>query len=88
MLYSVSLEMAAVILGLLFIMYVLYFRFTPADGYVLLMGVGQEKNTYVHAVEEALGLPDRITEELWDTTLIDKEGNDLYETAIKEFRIE
>lgn len=35
--YSVSLEMAAVILGLLVIMYILYFRFAPADGYVLLM---------------------------------------------------
>ena len=52
-----------------------YGKLYDEDGYVLLMGVGQEKNTYVHAVEEVLGLPDRITEELWDTTLIDKEGN-------------
>lgn len=52
-----------------------YGKLYDEDGYVLLMGVGQEKNTYVHAVEEALGLPDRITEELWDTTLIDKGGN-------------
>ena len=29
-----------------------YGKLYDEDGYVLLMGVGQEKNTYVHAVEE------------------------------------
>lgn len=35
--YYVSLEIAAVMLGILFIMYILYFRFTPKEGYVLLL---------------------------------------------------
>lgn len=35
--YCVSLEIAAVMLGILFIMYILYFRFTPKEGYVLLL---------------------------------------------------
>ena len=52
-----------------------YGKLYDEDGYVLLMGVGQNKNTYVHAVEEALSIPDRITEELWDTKLIDKNGD-------------
>ena len=52
-----------------------YGQLYDEDGYVLLMGVGQEKNTYVHAVEEELGIPDRITEELYDATLIDTDGN-------------
>lgn len=30
------------------------------DGYVLLMGVGQEKNTFLHCVEEMLGVENRI----------------------------
>lgn len=51
-----------------------YGKLYDEDGYILLMGVGQEKNTYVHAVEEELGIPDRITEECYDATLIDKDG--------------
>ena len=30
------------------------------DGYVLLVGVGQERNTYLHCVGEMLGLPNRM----------------------------
>ncbi len=29
--------------------------------YVLLIGVGQEKNTYIHAVEEMMGVPNRFS---------------------------
>ncbi|MBE7001532.1 MAG: AAC(3) family N-acetyltransferase [Ruminococcaceae bacterium] len=33
------------------------------DGYVLLIGVGQEKNTFLHCVEEMLGVPNRTAEQ-------------------------
>ena len=52
-----------------------YGKLYDEDGYILLMGVGQEKNTYIHAVEEALGIPERITPELYDTTIIQKDGS-------------
>lgn len=32
-------------------------------GYVLLVGVGHESNTYLHAVEEMLGVPNRVEEQ-------------------------
>ena len=33
------------------------------DGYVLLIGVGQEKNTFLHCVEEMLGVPNRTADQ-------------------------
>ena len=51
-----------------------YGRLFEEDGYVMLLGVGQEKNTYVHAVEEELGLPERVTQELYDTWIIHTDG--------------
>lgn len=51
-----------------------YGRLYEADGYVLLLGVGQDKNTYVHAAEEYLKIPERVTEELFDTWIIDTSG--------------
>ena len=38
-----------------------YGKLLDEDGYVLLIGVGQEKNTYLHCVEEILNTPDRLT---------------------------
>ena len=52
-----------------------YGKLYDADGYILLLGVGQDKNTYIHAAEEALGVPDRVTKELHDTFVIDMNGN-------------
>ena len=52
-----------------------YGKLYDEEGYVLLLGVGQEKNTYIHAVEEALQIPDRITRERYDATIIDCDGN-------------
>lgn len=51
-----------------------YGKLYDADGYVLLLGVGQEKNTYIHAIEEALRIPDRITKDCHNTTIIDPAG--------------
>lgn len=38
-----------------------YGKLFDLDGYVLLVGVGQEKNTYLHAVEEMLGVKNRLS---------------------------
>ena len=39
-----------------------YGKLYDFDGCVLLVGVGQEKNTYIHAVEEMLCVPDRLSD--------------------------
>ena len=54
-----------------------YGRLYEQDGYVLLIGLNQNKNTYIHAIEERLGIKDRVTDEIFDTVLIMKEGNRL-----------
>ena len=40
-----------------------YGKLLKWGGHVLLVGVGQNKNTFIHTVEEILEVPDRITEE-------------------------
>jgi aminoglycoside 3-N-acetyltransferase len=40
-----------------------YGKLRDLDGSILLVGVGQEKNTYIHAVEEMLNVPYRLTAE-------------------------
>ena len=40
-----------------------YGKIYDEDGYILLLGVGQEKNTYLHCVAEKLALPDRMSDE-------------------------
>ena len=37
-----------------------YGKLTSQNGHILLVGVGQEKNTYLHCVGEMLNLPDRM----------------------------
>jgi len=52
-----------------------YGRLAEENGYVLLIGVGQEKNTFLHCVEEMLKLPNRITDEYIDTTIRYPDGH-------------
>lgn len=52
-----------------------YGRLMKEDGYVLLAGVGQDKNTYLHCVEEMLNLPDRMTRGYVDTTIRYPDGH-------------
>ena len=52
-----------------------YGRLAAEDGYVLLAGVGQDKNTYLHCVEEMLHLPDRMTRGYVDTTIRYPDGH-------------
>lgn len=51
-----------------------YGKLYDEDGYVLLIGVGQESNTYLHCVEEMLNTFRRLTTEKIDKTIIHKDG--------------
>jgi len=51
-----------------------YGKMLAQDGYVLLIGVGQEKNTFIHCVEEMLDVPDRLTDYMVERTIIHKDG--------------
>lgn len=44
-------------------------------GKVLLIGVGHERNTYLHAVDERLQIPDRLNPDAFAITIRDYEGN-------------
>lgn len=51
-----------------------YGRLYAQDGYVLLAGVGQTKNTYLHAVDEILGTPNRMGGAPYTVTVRRKTG--------------
>ena len=51
-----------------------YGRLYKDDGYVLLIGVGHNKNTYIHCVEEMLDVPNRISKELKEVSVRHKSG--------------
>ena len=53
-----------------------YGKIYENDGYVLLIGVGQEKNTYLHCVEEMLDVSDRLTDYKVEKTIIHKDGTE------------
>lgn len=42
---------------------------------ILLIGVGNEKNTFIHSVEERVALPDRISKESYEISVTDHHGN-------------
>ena len=46
-----------------------YGKLFAEDGYVLLLGVGQKANTYLHCVEEMLGVTGRLTAEPIDVSI-------------------
>ncbi len=53
-----------------------YGKLLADNGYILLVGVGQEKNTFIHCVEEMLGVPDRLTDYMVEKTIIHKDGRE------------
>lgn len=53
-----------------------YGKLYDEDGYVLLLGVGQEKNTFLHCVEEMLQVPNRLMKEPTEWTVIHKDGRE------------
>jgi aminoglycoside 3-N-acetyltransferase len=42
---------------------------------ILLIGVENDKNTFIHSVDERAKLPDRISEDFFTVTIVDGEGN-------------
>ena len=52
-------------------------RLYEENGKVLLIGVGHDKNTYLHSVDERLNIPDRLNPETFEITIVDYDGNKL-----------
>lgn len=49
-------------------------RLYDENAVILLVGVGLNRNTYIHAIDEMLNLPDRLVEPV-DITIVDYDGN-------------
>jgi len=49
-------------------------RLADVNAKILLIGVGLDKNTFIHSVEEMANIPDRLKSEAYDITIIDAEG--------------
>ena len=52
-------------------------RLYEEGGKVLLVGVGHERNTYLHSVDERLKIPDRLNPNPFEITIIDYQGHEL-----------
>lgn len=52
-----------------------YGKFYEQGGHILLLGVGQDKNTFLHCVEEMLGVENRIAKEPMDCTIRHLDGS-------------
>ncbi len=52
-------------------------RLYEERGKILLVGVGLNRNTYMHAVEERLDMPDRLNPETFIATILDHDGHTL-----------
>lgn len=50
-------------------------KIADCGGKILLAGVGNEKNTFIHAVEERAGQKDRIGTQSYETTIYDYKGH-------------
>lgn len=51
-----------------------YGKIYDSYGYILLIGVGHDRNTFLHCAEEMLGLPNRISAEPADVTVKHADG--------------
>ena len=49
-------------------------RLYEVNGKVLLVGVGHERNTYLHSVDERLMIPDRLNPTPFEITITDYDG--------------
>ncbi len=52
-----------------------FFRLNDVKAKILLLGVGMNRNTYFHALDEELNLPGRISPDPYPITVIDQDGN-------------
>lgn len=54
-----------------------YGRLADVGAKILLIGVGNDKNTFIHAVEEMGDVPNRLSEDPLELTVIDREGKEI-----------
>lgn len=52
-----------------------YGKLLAENGYIILLGVGQDKNTFIHCVEEMMNVPERLTKDKVKRTIIHKDGS-------------
>lgn len=50
-------------------------RLADVGAKILLIGVGNDKNTFIHSLDEEADLPDRLSRESFDLTITDQDGN-------------
>ncbi|MBQ2284063.1 MAG: AAC(3) family N-acetyltransferase [Clostridia bacterium] len=50
-------------------------RLADLGAKILLIGVGNNRNTFIHAVDEMANLDDRLAPKPWDITVVDYKGN-------------
>jgi len=50
-------------------------RLYDENAKILLIGVGHNRNTYIHAVDEMIDLPNRLSENSFEVSVIDYDGN-------------
>lgn len=53
-------------------------RLYERGGKVLLLGIGHERNTYLHAVDERMAIGNRIRQEGFPVTIIDWDGKEIH----------
>ena len=56
-------------------------RLYDVGGKVILLGVGHERNTYLHAVDERIGMTNRLAEKPFVVTITDWDGNTMQSPA-------
>lgn len=62
-----------------------YAKIAEQNGYIFLVGVGQEKNTYLHSVAEMLNLPDRMDETAQKVTVKRADG-EIVDRTVRMFQ--
>lgn len=50
-------------------------RLAHRNAKILLIGVNNDRNTFIHAVDEIADLPDRLAAEPYEVTILDHQGN-------------
>lgn len=53
-------------------------RLTDRKAKILLIGIGNERNTYIHAVDEIADIPNRIHPVPYDVTIFDQDGREYH----------
>ena len=54
----------------------LWDRLADVKAKILLLGVGNDKNTFIHSVDEVLDIPDRLNDETFEVIILDADGKE------------